>query len=116
MAVYGTVQGNTAPDIIISLKRNKRAIDLSDASAVDFTIKHPKTKQITNSDHTTCAVLDAEAGQIGYSGEDTDFDGAKERMEFEGEVKITYDSGRIEYIYEKLILIVRLPNEPEIES
>jgi len=111
MAVYATVKGNTAPAIKITLRRDKQPIDLTGVSSVKLIIKNPLDKEITNTSHQNCTVLDAEKGLIGYQLDAQDFPATKNKVKYIAEVKITYGDNTVERIYEELQIIVRLSEE-----
>jgi len=111
MAVYATVKGNTAPAIIITLRRAKVPIDLTGVQSVDLIIKNPLDKEITNTGHQTCTVLDAEKGRIGYEPQSGDFPATKNKVKYISEVKITYADSTVERVFEELIIVVRLAED-----
>ena len=99
--VFLTVEGNTAPAIQLTLKRNRQPIDLTGA-AVALIIQNPKTKTVTNTGHQACSILEDEGGVIAYDIVDGDF--ANHNIDYRAEVKVTYSSGKIERIYETLTI------------
>lgn len=109
MAVYLTVQGNTAPAIELSLrrKRTRLPIDLTNASSVTFVIQNLKTKTVTNLGHEACTIIDAANGVIVYEAEETDF--PSHRTDYLAEVKVTYSDATKEIIYDQLKIAVRPP-------
>lgn len=115
MATYATVKGNTAPALVITLRRKRQSdgkklpIDLTLADKVELKIKNPVTKTITNTGHQETTILDAEGGQVAYQVADTDFPGTKDKLEYPAEAKITWEDGKVETVYEQIIIVVRLP-------
>jgi hypothetical protein len=108
-----TVEDNSAPPINLTLKRKVVAedgdisyavIDLTDASTVELIIRRQRTKTITNDGHQTCSIIDADAGEVRYQPEATDW---PEKGLYAAEAKITYIGGRYEIIYEQLKIKAR---------
>lgn len=101
---YFTVEDNSAPSLQITLKRNRHAIDLT-GSVVEMAIQNKKTKEITNDGHQTCALVNDEEGIMSYPVEVGDFPDPS--VDYLAEVKITYSSGKVERIYDQLVVSVR---------
>ena len=101
-----TVEDNTAPPITITLQRKVSggtpvSIDVTDCD-VDLYIKLGDT--ITNTGHTACVLTTPGTGIVTYTTQAADF---ATPGTYDCEVKITYDDGTIETIYEKFTTIVR---------
>lgn len=91
-----TVQGNTSPDLAITLWREGQPINLTGVTAV-ILILTGSTGSVTNTGHQTCTVTDATGGKISYSVTTGDFATAGN---YSGEVQVTFASGKVEKIYE----------------
>lgn len=95
------VQGNTAPDIYITVQRNGNVVDLTGCT-VDLILSLSGT--IKNSGHQTCTIQDADAGIVSYQPAINDFDTAGDYL---GDVKITYSDSSVEICREQLSINVR---------
>lgn len=105
---FFTVEGNTSPALEIELKRKKVPISLVDASSVEMTIKNQNTNVVTNTGHKTCSIIDADDGVISYNIQSGDFPSPD--VSYTCEVKIIWNSGATERMYNKLNVSIR-PND-----
>lgn len=96
------VEDNSAPNIVVTLKRDGTAINLSTVGSVDLYISKDGT--ITNSGHTDCAISDPLLGIITYVPQTADFASAGT---YNLEIKITYGDASVETIYEKFRIQAR---------
>lgn len=96
------VEDNTAPNIVITLKRDGSAIDLTSASSVELFIN--KDGVITNTGHTSCTITTPASGIVTYTPQAADFATA---ASYQAEVKITYADASVETVYEKFTIKAR---------
>ena len=96
------VQGNTAPDIEITIQRNGNVVDIGSGSTVDLILS--LDGDIVNAGHQSCTVTSASTGVITYTPVTGDFSATGDYL---GDVLITYNGGRIEICREQLEVNVR---------
>lgn len=98
-----TIQGNTAPNIGLILKRNGVPIDLTGCT-VKLIITNTETGAIINAGHQGCTVADALAGAIVYAPTTgVDFPAEGRLL---GAAEITNAAGKVEELNEKALIIV----------
>jgi hypothetical protein len=108
--IIRTVQTNTSPDWQIFLTRDGKVPKdkpLATASSVVLILKEIATGTITNAAHQTCAILDVNLSEISYTPQTGDIANAGK---YEGEVKVTYPSGRFEIWYDQAEVQARQKN------
>lgn len=100
--IYQTVVGNNQPDLTITCQRDSTAINLSSVTSVLFIITNERTGSVTNSSAQACTITTAASGIVTYSPAATDFPSYGRYI---GEIKITYTSGKVERLKERLLII-----------
>lgn len=95
------VEDNTAPPIILTLKRDGVAIDLTGA-AVSVIIAKGST--ITNTGHQAATVTTPAAGIISYTPQAGDF---STPGSYKADVQITYADTTVERLYDQLKIKAR---------
>lgn len=100
---FSIVEENTAPAYQITCQRDGTAIDLTGAT-VDLIIENKSTGSITNAGHQGCTILTPASGIISYAAEATDFPSAGTYV---ADVKITYNGGGVERLYNQVRWKVR---------
>lgn len=96
------VQGNTAPDIEITIQRNGNTVSLAAGDTVDLILSTDST--IVNAGHQSCVVTDRSNGVVTYTPQSGDF---TQTGDYLGDVRITYAGGRIEICRDQLSVSVR---------
>lgn len=102
MDIYQTVVGNNAPDLVITVKRNDVAIDVT-GSTVTLIITNEKTGAVTVA-AGSCALTTPASGIVTYSPAPNDF---PSEGRYIGEIKVVYNSGKVERINEKILFLAR---------
>lgn len=98
--------GNTAPQLSITLERDGTVINLTGAS-VKLYINSERTGAQTNTGHETASLSGTPTdGVITYTPLAGDFPSAGRYL---GDAKITYNSGTIEHVFERVTIVVRDP-------
>lgn len=95
------VQGNTAPDIYITVQRNGNVVDLTGCT-VSLILSLDGT--ITNTGHQICTIDDADGGVVFYRPATGDFSTAGDYV---ADVKIVYSDASIEICQEQMTISVR---------
>lgn len=101
--IYRTVVGNDSPSLVITCERNDVAIDVTGAT-VTLAIRNERTGVTTNTGTQSCSLTTPASGIVTYAPSVTDFP-TEDR--YFGDIKIVHGSGKIEHIYEILLVIVR---------
>ena len=95
MAVnFKVVEGNTAPNYVITCTRKKVALDLTDVATVTLIIQRKSDKVITQAGKNA-TITDAANGIITYTADATDH---SPKGDYVGDVKLTYNGGGIEIL------------------
>lgn len=102
-SIFLTVTDNTKPDLALTLQRDSTAIDLTGAT-VDLIITNANTGEVTNTGHQACTVVTAAAGTVTYAAAAGDF---PDEGRYVGELKVNYTGGKVERLYEKVIIVAR---------
>lgn len=101
---FFTVKDSLEPSMEFTLRQNGQAIPLAGAT-VKMVITNNRTKAVTNTGHQTCSIVDEDAGTIAYQVQAGDF--PKPADDYIGEFQITHSSGRLQILYETVIISVR---------
>lgn len=96
-----TVEDNTAPPILLTLKREGVVIDVTGAT-VELIIARGST--ITNTGHQECTVVTPTSGLVQYDPQAGDFSSPGT---YKADVKVTYADSSYEVLYEQLKFKVR---------
>lgn len=92
---FKITEDNTAPDYVITCKRDGDALDLSDATDVELIIQRKSDGVITQSGKSAVVTTPA-SGVITYTADATDF---PSRGIYVADIKVTYSSGGVEILY-----------------
>lgn len=104
MQIYRTVVGNAAPDLAITCERNGTPINITNAT-VTFILRNERTGIITNATQTT-GVVDAVNGLVTYTPLIADY---PTQDRYIGTIKIVYQSGKPEYLPERVLIVANDP-------
>jgi hypothetical protein len=96
-----TVQGNTAPPLLLTALRSGVAIDVTGAT-VDIFIFKGSTQ--TNPGHTTCTVVTPTSGTVSYAPQAGDF---STPGTYKADLQVTYVDGTVERLYDQLLIKAR---------
>jgi len=96
-----TVEGNTAPPIVLTCQRNGVAINLSGCSVALVIAQNNTT--ITNTSHQGCTVTDVTNGVISYVRQTGDIPTAGNYF---CDIVITYSDTTVETLWQQLKLVV----------
>ena len=105
-ADFYIVEDNTAPDYVITCKRDGTAISLASASSVTLIIKRKSDGTITQAGKTATITTPA-SGIITYTADATDFPSSGLYV---ADIKVTYSGGGIEILYKQASWYVRPKN------
>lgn len=94
-ADFFIVEDNTAPDYVITCKRDGTAISLASASSVTLIIQRKSDSTITQVGKAA-TITTAASGIITYTADATDFPSAGLYV---ADIKITYSGGGVERLY-----------------
>lgn len=103
MPTINMVQNDTAPNLVMTVKRGSTAVDVTGA-AVAFKIQRPDTLVLTNTGHNTCTLTTPTSGIVTYTFQTSDLPVAGA---YTCDLEITYGSGKIETGFEPIIINVR---------
>lgn len=98
--IINTVEGNTAPPIVLTAQRQNSIINLSGCTA-DLLIWNGSTQ--TNVGHTSCVVTSAVSGVVTYTRQAGDIPTAGNYF---CDLKITYGDTTFEILWQVLKLVV----------
>jgi hypothetical protein len=101
--VYRTVVGNTAPNLVITLKRNGTVIDLTSATSVKLAIRYENNNTTTNTSQA-CAITTPASGIVTYTPLAGDF---PREGRYLGDALIAFAGGASEHVAEILVVIAR---------
>lgn len=101
--IYRTTVGNTAPNLVFTCERNSTVINVTGAT-VTLALRNERTNVTTNPIVQSCALTTPASGIVTYSPAITDFP-TEDR--YIGDVKIVYSTGKVEHLYELLLVIAR---------
>lgn len=101
--IFRTVSGNTSPTLSITLKRDDTVIDVTSATVILILTKE-RTGSVVNSANQSCTLSDPTNGVVTWTPSSADLPSAGRYI---GEIKITFAGGKIERIYEALLVVVR---------
>lgn len=96
-----TVQGNTAPPLLLTAKRSGTAIDVTGAT-VDIIIAKGNVQ--TNTGHTLCTIVTPTSGIVSYTPQAGDF---ATPGTYKADLRVTYSNGTIETLYDQLLIKAR---------
>lgn len=91
-----TVEANTAPPIVLTLKRDGVAIDVT-GCVVNLILAKGST--VTNTGHQECSLITPSSGVVQYDPETGDFPSAGN---YKADAQIVYPSGKQEILYDQL--------------
>ncbi len=101
MQTINTVEGNTAPPLLLTCQRQGVAINLTGCSVALVIAQNNTT--ITNTGHQSCSVTDVINGIISYTRQAGDIPTAGNYF---CDIVITYGDGTIETLWTQLKLVV----------
>ena len=94
-ADFNITEDNTAPDYVITCKRDGTAISLTSASSVTLIIQRKSDSTITQAGKAA-TITTASSGIITYTADATDFPSAGLYV---ADIKIVYSGGGVEILY-----------------
>lgn len=103
MQIYRTVVGNNSPDLVFTVQRQGTVIDVTGAT-VQLFIRNERTNDTMNSSQAGCNLTTPGQGKVTYPVKATDFP-TEDR--YICDIKVTYASGKVEYIYEEVQVLAR---------
>lgn len=95
-----TVQGNSAPPLLLTAKRSGVAIDVTGAT-VNLIISKGS---VVNAGHQACTLVTPTSGIVSYSPQVTDF---ATPGTYKADLQIIYANGTIETLYDQLKIKAR---------
>lgn len=101
--IYRTVVGNDTPIIRLTAKRNGTVINVTGAT-VSLAIRREKTGTTTNTGSQSCVLETPASGIVTYQPSVSDF---PVEGRYIGDLKIVHLGGRIEWLYEQVLIIAR---------
>lgn len=96
-----TVQGNTAPPLLLTAKRSGVAIDVT-GSTVDVIIAKGGVQ--VNVGHTACTIVTPTSGIVSYTPQAGDF---ATPGTYKADLRVTYANGTVETLYDQLQIKAR---------
>jgi hypothetical protein len=103
MANFKIVEDNTAPAYTITCTRDGTALDLTSATTVTLIIQNKSTGTITQVGKAA-TITTAASGIITYTADATDF---PLKGTYVADIKVTYNNGGIEILYNQAKFKVR---------
>lgn len=95
------VEDNTAPALLLTLKRDGVVIDVS---GCDVNLIIARGSTITNEGHQECVLVTPTSGLVQYDIETGDFPAAGT---YKADVEIVYADGKLERLYDQLSIKAR---------
>lgn len=95
------VEDNTAPPIVLDLKRDGVVIDVTGA---EVQLILAKGSTITNTGHQGCALTTPASGRVTYSPQAGDFPSPGT---YKADVKVIYPNTTFEVLYDQLVVKAR---------
>jgi hypothetical protein len=96
-----TVQGNTAPPLLLTAKRSGTAIDVTGAT-VDVIIAKGGVQ--VNTGHTLCTIVTPTSGIVSYTPQAGDF---ATPGTYKADLRVTYADATVETLYDQLLIKAR---------